>query len=61
MRELIKKEHADADREDDNDERGEKGDHDDKNKRALIDKLAARIFDFDLKYVTKRMGGDKDD
>ena len=58
MRALIKKEHADADREDDNDERGEQGDHDDKNKakRALIDKLAARVLDFDLKYVTKRMG-----
>ncbi|MFZ5522903.1 MAG: hypothetical protein ACOY9D_02300 [Pseudomonadota bacterium] len=61
MRALIKKEHADADREDDNDDRGEKGDHADKNKHALIDKLAARILDFDLKYVTKRMGGDKDD
>lgn len=63
MRELIKKEHADADREDDNDDRSQKGDHDDKNKnkRVLIDKLAARILDFDLKYVTKRMGSDKDD
>jgi hypothetical protein len=61
MREMLKKEHADADREDDNDERSEKGDHDDKNKPILIDKLAARILDFDLKYVTKRMGGDKDD
>lgn len=61
MRELIKKEHADADREDDKDDRGEKGDDHDKNKRILIDKLAARILDFDLKYVAKRMGGDKDD
>jgi hypothetical protein len=63
MRELIKKEQPDADREDDNDDRGKKGDDDDKNKtkRALIDKLAARILDFDLSYVTKRMGGDKDD
>jgi hypothetical protein len=61
MRELIKKEHADADREDDKDDRGEKGNDHDKNKRVLIDKLAARILDFDLKYVTKRMGGDKDD
>ena len=63
MRELLKKEHADADRGDDNDDRGEKGDHADKNKtqRALIDKLAARILDFDLKYVMKRAGGDKDD
>lgn len=59
MRELIKKEHADSDREDDQDDRGEKGDDHDKNKRVLIDKLAARILDFDLKYVTKRM--DRDD
>lgn len=58
MRELLKKEHADADREDDEDEKGDDGD---KTKRPLIDKLAARILDFDLKYVTKRMGGDKDD
>jgi hypothetical protein len=63
MRELIKKEQPDADRKDDNGDRGEKGDDDDKNKtkRVLIDKLAARILDFDLSYVTKRMGGDKDD
>jgi hypothetical protein len=63
MRELLKKEHADADREDGNDERAEKGDHIDKNKtqHSLIDKLAARILDFDLKYVMKRAGGDKDD
>lgn len=61
MRELIKKEHADADREDDKDDRDEKADDRDKNKRALIDKLAARILDFDLKYVAKRMGGDRDD
>lgn len=59
MRELIKKEHADSDREDDKDDRGEKGDDHDKNKRDLIDRLAARILDFDLKYVTKRM--DRDD
>ncbi len=61
MRELLKREHADADREEGGDDRGEKGDHDEKNKPVLIDKLAARILDFDLKYVTKRMGGDKDD
>jgi hypothetical protein len=67
MRELLKKEHADADREDDNDDRGEKRDHDgkrdhdEKDKPVLIDKLAARVLDFDLKYVMKRMGGDKDD
>ncbi len=58
MRELIKKEQPDADREDVRDDGGD--DHD-TNKRALIDKLAARILDFDLKYVTERTGGDKDD
>jgi hypothetical protein len=63
MLELIKKEQPDAARKDDNGDRGEKGDDDDKNKtkRALIDKLAARVLDFDLSYVTKRMGVDKDD
>jgi len=61
MRALIKKEYADVDKEDDNDERGEKGYHDDKNKRNQIGKLAARVLDFDLKYVMKRMGGEKDD
>lgn len=60
MRELIKKEQPDADKEDDKGDRGEKGD-DDKTRRALIDKLTARILDFDLKYVTKRMSGDEDD
>ena len=58
MRELLKKEHADADREDDRDEQGDEGD---KTKRAMIDRLAARVLDFDLKYVTKRTGGSKDD
>lgn len=61
MREMLKKEHADVDKEDNNDEWSEQGDHDDKNKPVLIDKLAARVLDFDLKYVTKRMGGDKGD
>lgn len=53
MRVLIKKEQPDADKEEADDD-----DAQDKNQRALIDKLAARVLDFDLKYVTKRMGGD---
>lgn len=61
MRELIEKEQPDADREDDKGDRGEKGDDNDKTERALIDKLAARVLDFDLKYVTRRMDEDKDD
>ncbi|MCR4304784.1 MAG: hypothetical protein NUV63_11280 [Gallionella sp.] len=59
MRALVKKEQPDADKEDDSDD---KGDNDKtKPERALIDKLAARVLDFDLQYVAKRMGGDKDD
>ncbi len=61
MRELIKKEQPEADKEDGKDDRSEKGDDEDKTRRALIDKLAARVLDFDLNYVLKRMGGDKDD
>jgi hypothetical protein len=59
LRKMLKKEQPAADKEDGNDDNGDKGDENDKTKRFLIDKLAARILDFDLKYVMKRMGGDK--
>ncbi|MDO8313565.1 MAG: hypothetical protein Q7T25_16660, partial [Sideroxyarcus sp.] len=58
LRKMLRKEQPDADKEEGKDD---KGDDHDTNKRTLIDKLAARILDFDLKYVTKRMGGDKDE
>lgn len=58
LRKMLKKEQPDADREDAQDDSAD--DHD-TNKRPLIDKLAARILDFDLNYVTKRMDGDKGD
>jgi hypothetical protein len=52
MLELIKKEQPSADNgEDDNQDSN-------KNKPVLIDRLAARILDFNLNYVMKRMGGD---
>ncbi|MHB9118372.1 MAG: hypothetical protein ACYC2R_08855 [Burkholderiales bacterium] len=57
MREYIKQEHADSDREDDGDDKGDDKEKN-KSKQILIDKLAARILDFDLKYVMKRMDGD---
>jgi hypothetical protein len=55
LRQLLKQEHADVDQEDD-------GDDNDKEKepKPRIDKLAARVLDFDLKYVEKRVKGDKD-
>lgn len=60
---LINKEQPDSDKDNDwdnRDDRDEKNDdHDKRNiQRALIDQLGARILDFDLNYVMKRMSGD---
>ena len=55
LRRLLKQEHADADKDDDRDD-------DDKEKKVKprIDKLAARVLDFDFKYLEKRVQGNKD-
>ena len=55
LRQLLKQEHADVDKDDD-------GDDDDKEKqpKSRIAKLAAKVLDFDLKYVEKRAKGNKD-
>jgi hypothetical protein len=60
MLELIKKEQPELGRDEEHESARSQEKNDDK-KSALIDELAAYILDFDLKYVTKRMGGDKDD
>ena len=60
MRELIKKEQPDLDRDEEH-ESDNTHEKNDVKKPTLIARLAARVLDFDLKYVTKRMGGDKDD
>jgi len=54
MRELLEKQY------DDLEEESEGGDDDKKkvSSTPVIDKLAARVLDFDLKYVIKRVGGD---
>lgn len=49
LRQMLKREHADVDKEDD-----AKGKE--KDKSQLIDKLAAKVLDFDLKYILKRLG-----
>lgn len=56
LRQLLKQEHADVDKDDDSDR-----DDDDKEKktRFRIDRLAARVLDFDLKYVERRVQGGK--
>jgi len=58
LRKMLKKEHEDCDKEDEKEDGGPEVKHDDKAKRVLIDRLAARVLDFDLKYVLKRMGGE---
>ena len=57
MHELIEKEQPDLgrDEEHESDKNHEKNDD---RKSALIDRLAARVLDFDLKYVTKRLDDD---
>jgi hypothetical protein len=51
LRKLLKQEHADVDKDDDSDRDDDK----DKKTKPRIDKLAARVLDFDLKYVEKRV------
>lgn len=58
LRKMLKKEHEDADKGDEEEDGKHEGKSDDKNKRILVDRLAARVLDFDLKYVLKRMGDD---
>jgi hypothetical protein len=60
VREMLRREHKDIDRDDD--EEVQDGKHGDQNidhgagsQRILIDRLAAHILDFDLQYVLKRM------
>ena len=54
---MLKREHEDVDH--DEDEKAEEK-NERKSARVNIDRLAARILDFDLKYVLKRSGGEKD-
>jgi len=54
IRHALKKEHEDADKDEEND-----GDDDKKAKSGTIDKLAAKVLDFDVKYVLKRIGDDE--
>jgi len=56
MRELIKKEQPDLGRDEEHESHKSQEKNDDR-KSALIDRLAARVLDFDLEYVTKRVDG----
>lgn len=60
MRALINKEHQDLgrDEEHESDKNHEKNDD---RKSAMIDRLAARVLDFDLDYVLKRTSGEDEE
>lgn len=62
LRAMLKKEYKDLDLEDDENGNGQRGERNDGPKagsqRILIDRLAARILEFDLKYVLKRTNKD---
>lgn len=55
IRHMLKKEHGDIDNE------GDDKDNDKPKKPGAIDKLAARVLDFDIKYIEKRISGKNDD
>jgi hypothetical protein len=59
MRALVKKEQPNSGQ--DEEHESDKSQGKDDGKKTLIDRLAASVLDFDLQYVTKRMGGDKVD
>jgi hypothetical protein len=65
LREMLKREHKDLDHDDDENENGKRGEKNDDHRaatqRILIERLAARILDFDLKYVLKRTEREDDD
>jgi hypothetical protein len=54
-RKILKRERQDIDKDDDRD-----SDDKEKTVKYRIDKLAARVLDFDLEYVEKRVKGDKE-
>jgi len=60
LRKMLKKEHEDLGRDEEHESEKSQEKNDDK-KSAMIDRLAAQVLDFDLKYVLKRAGVDKDD
>lgn len=57
LRKMLKKEHEDLGRDEEHESEKSQEKNDEK-KNAMINSLAARVLDFDLKYVLKRMGSE---
>lgn len=56
LRRMLKREHANVDKDDEDWDRDDDDKGKEKDKSRLIDKLAAKALDFDLKYIQKRLG-----
>jgi hypothetical protein len=59
IREMLKREHQDLGRDEEHESDNSREKNDDRKSR-MIDRLAAQVLDFDLKYVLKRMDKDHD-
>lgn len=55
LRHMLKREHADIDKDDEGWDKNDNDKDKEKDKSRQIDKLAARVLDFDLKYIQKRL------
>ena len=61
LRHILKREHADVDKDDEDWDKEDDGKDKKNDKTRLIDKLAAKVLDFDLRYIEKQMKSMKDD
>jgi hypothetical protein len=57
LRQLLRNQYGEIDKDDDKDDGKDNGKHENTKSRP-IDKLAARVLDFDLKYIQRRLGND---
>lgn len=55
LRQMLKREHADVDQDNEDWDKDDDGKGKEKDKSRLIDKLAAKVLDFDVKYIQKRL------
>lgn len=55
LRRLLKSEHADVDKDDEDWDKEDDGKDKKNDKTRLIDKLAAKVLDFDVKYILKHL------
>lgn len=58
LRQMLKREYADVDHDNEDGDKDDDDKNKGKDKPRLIDKLAAKVLNFDFKYIQKRLGKD---